>query len=259
VTPAIPQPPVEDKWVGSSCSTWPATAAPRPTLNATTSSGVGVPSLHQAERKQPPNWKRCNATTSALTCASWAAGSRPRAVQLRFSALRTFYRFLVRHDSLQLRHSKPRLAQSGQAAAKFLTPKQMEDLLVAPLKLLPQRQNRGQRQAATIACRRDVAILETIYSCGLRISELCGWSRRTSTGASAAPRAREGQEGRLLPVGEAALEAIQNYWGCCRSLPRANPRLPHQPKKRTPVAPTLLQLRLKKYLAVAASTAPDSA
>ena len=51
----------------------------------------------------------------------------------------------------------------------------MADLLAAPLKLLPAAgKTDADRAAAAIACRRDVAMLETIYSCGLRISELCG-------------------------------------------------------------------------------------
>ena len=51
----------------------------------------------------------------------------------------------------------------------------MEDLLTAPLKLLsPGTQESAEHTASTLLCYRDLALLETIYSCGLRISELCG-------------------------------------------------------------------------------------
>src|SRR5690349_2854848 len=68
--------------------------------------------------------------------------------------------------------SLPKLARR---LPKFLTAQQMTDLLSAPLKLVPPP---GQKASAkpnvALLCRRDTAILETIYSCGLRISELCG-------------------------------------------------------------------------------------
>ena len=62
----------------------------------------------------------------------------------------------------------------------------------------------------------------------------------------------KGKKERLLPVGEPALEAIRNYWSLLPQPPAGEaPVFLAGPKKRTPVSPRHLQLRLKKYLAVA--------
>ena len=91
----------------------------------------------------------------------------------------------------------------------------MEDLLAAPAKLLEtQEQKKGPgRPISAEVCLRDVAVLETIYSCGLRISELCGLRVEDIDFNEQIVRVRgKGKKERLVPVGEPALKAIQNYW-----------------------------------------------
>ena len=99
------------------------------------------------------------------------------AIQLRFSALRTFYKFLIRHAVVETSPIKNlSLPKAEKRLPRFLTQQQMLDLLDAPGKLLATRQEQkgpGRPLSAEV-CRRDVAVLGTIYPCGLRISELCG-------------------------------------------------------------------------------------
>ena len=105
---------------------------------------------------------------------------------------------------------------------KFLTVQQMKDLLEAPVKLLESRKHRegpGRPVSAT-ACLRDVAVLETIYSCGLRISELCGLRAEDIDWSERLVRVRgKGKKERLVPIGEPAWKAIQNYWGVLKHPP----------------------------------------
>src|SRR5665213_928830 len=98
------------------------------------------------------------------------------ATSLRFSALRTFYKFLIRHGAVESSPIKNlSLPKLEKRLPKFLTKQQMEDLLVAPFALLKiQKEKKVGRPISQIAALRDVAVLETIYSCGLRVSELCG-------------------------------------------------------------------------------------
>jgi len=52
-----------------------------------------------------------------------------------------------------------------------------------------------------------VAVLETIYSCGLRISELCGLVAQDIDWNERVVRVRgKGKKERLVPIGETALE-----------------------------------------------------
>ena len=175
------------------------------------------------------------------------------AIQLRFSALRTFYQFLIRRGQLAASPIKNlSLPKIGRRLPKFLTPRQMLDLLQAPAKL-PLPDNAARRAQAEILCRRDVAILETIYSCGLRISELCGLQAHDIDWPGKLLRARgKGKKERLLPVGDAALKAIREYW---QSLPHPpagdSPVFLARSSIIRPITARDLQLRLKKYLALA--------
>src|ERR1700685_13093 len=59
------------------------------------------------------------------------------ATSLRFSALRTFYKFLIRHSVVETMPIKNlSLPKLEKRLPRFLTKQQMEDLLVAPVKLL---------------------------------------------------------------------------------------------------------------------------
>jgi len=177
------------------------------------------------------------------------------AIQLRFSALRTFYRFLVRHGGLAGSPIKnialPKLAKR---LPKHLTVRQMLDLLEAPLKPLaaPKTKSAG-RPVSVAACYRDVAILETIYSCGLRISELCGLLAEDIDSNEQLVRVRgKGRKERLVPIGESALKAIQTYWSLLPQKPAG--RLPvflARTARVAPLGPRSVQQRLKKYLALA--------
>jgi integrase/recombinase XerC len=62
----------------------------------------------------------------------------------------------------------------------------------------------------------------------------------------------KGKKERLVPIGEQAFTAIKNYWDLLPHLPGGQaPVFYASRKKLTPVSPRDLQLRLKKYLALA--------
>jgi site-specific recombinase XerD len=209
---------------------------------------------HLEERKRAPVWRDVARDDFRSYLRFLGRHNLGRAaIQLRFSAFRTFYKFLIRHAVVETSPIKnlalPKLARR---LPKFLTAKQMTDLLEAPLKVPPETEA-PQRAAAEALGRRDVAILETIYSCGLRISELCGLQAQDIDGSSKSVRVRgKGKKERIVPIGDTALAAIRAYWHLLPAAPGGDwPVFLAKSKSVRPVSPRDLQLRLKKYLAVA--------
>ncbi len=217
---------------------------------------------HREERQHAPAWENLVRDDFRAYLRFLGRQNLGRAaIQLRFSALRSFYRFLIRQGVLAASPIRNlALPKLGRRLPKFLTPQQMADLLAAPLKLLPAPSaaasaapEKAKRTEAAVLCRRDVAILETIYSCGLRISELCGLLAQDLDWHERLVRVRgKGKKERLVPIGQPALDAIQSYWSLLPQLPGGEaPVFFAGLTKRGPVSPRVLQLRLKKYLALA--------
>jgi integrase/recombinase XerD len=125
-------------------------------------------------------------------------GARSSARQL--SALRGFFRFLVREraipsDPTQL-VDRPRL---GRKLPKVLSFEEIEELLAAPDRSKP----RGVR---------DAAMIHLMYASGLRVSEIV--SLRVGdldTKAGLVSPLGKGGKRRLVPVGEAALDHVSAY------------------------------------------------
>src|SRR2546423_10065261 len=95
--------------------------------------------LHTEERQQIPAWEKLQRDDFRNYLRFLGRHNLGRAaIHLRFCALRTFYKFLIRNGDVTISPIKnlslPKLAKR---LPKFLTAKQMEELLAAPLKLLP--------------------------------------------------------------------------------------------------------------------------
>jgi integrase/recombinase XerC len=182
------------------------------------------------------------------------------AIQLRFSALRTFYKFLVRRGVVESSPIKNlSLPKLEKRLPRFLTMAQLEDLLKAPLRAVASSdesantaKKRGRPVEAAVP-ERDVAILETIYSCGLRISELCGMRVEDIDWSEQLVRVRgKGKKERQVPIGAPALRAIESYWALLPKRPSATePVFLRSAKSADPMQPRTFQARLKGYLEIA--------
>lgn len=78
-------------------------------------------------------------------------------------AIRAFLKYLAKRDIECLSSEKIELADAKRKQIGFLDANEIDDLLAAPRKF-------NKKEQITL---RDEAILETLYSTGLRISELC--------------------------------------------------------------------------------------
>jgi site-specific recombinase XerD len=212
---------------------------------------------HRAERQSAPAWEKLERDDFRAFLRYLGRRNLGRAsTHLTFSALRTFYKFLIRRGQVVSSPLKDiALPKLEKRLPKFLTAEQMIALLNAPLLPLSQpkpEKSRG-RPILAVACYRDTAILETIYSCGLRISELCGLRAEDVDWSEQLVRVRgKGMKERLVPIGEPALQAIQNYWSLMPQRPAGLEAVFQSHSIKTgPLSPALLQQRLKKYLILA--------
>jgi integrase/recombinase XerC len=215
---------------------------------------------HREERQSAPAWRTLARDDFRSYLRYLGRHELGRAaIQLRFSALRTFYKFLVRRGLLEVTPIKNlSLPKLEKRLPKFLTPEQMLELLNAPLQALAVARNDAGKldppqKVDPAPWLRDVAILETIYSCGLRISELCGLQAGDIDWSEQMLRVRgKGKKERLVPIGEPALKAIDQYWGTLVERPAGTaPVFLVYAEKQLPVYPRLVQLRLKHYLVAA--------
>lgn len=125
------------------------------------------------------------------------AGLESRSVARHLTTLRNFTAFLLREDKL---HNDPTaclaLPRQWQSLPKYLTTKEVNDLLTAP--------DPARRTGA-----RDRAMLQLLYASGLRVSELCELQSSDFMEDVGVVRVMgKGGKQRLVPVGREALAAV---------------------------------------------------
>lgn len=175
-------------------------------------------------------------------------------IRLRFSALRSFYKFLLREqivESMPIRGLQ--MPKQEKRLPRFVPEGGMEGLLKAPLAELERLKKSAKpgQEVDPVPWLRDAAILELIYSAGLRISEVCGLSAGDANLVERTLRvAGKGKKERIAPFGRPALEALENYWRACRH--SESPELPvFFGKDGGRVRAYEIQRNLKRYLAAA--------
>jgi len=130
-------------------------------------------------------------------------------VHLKISGLRSFCKWLVRTEHMK---QNPliglTLPKRQRKLPKFLTIQQIEALLEAPLRPAADESRDG------LSAWRDKAMLETLYSGGLRIHELVQLNDDDVDLLGEVVRVRgKGRKERLAPLGEPAVKALQRYLG----------------------------------------------
>jgi integrase/recombinase XerC len=129
----------------------------------------------------------------------------------KIATLRSFYKWADRRG---LASANPmtliRTPRQGKRLPKAITIEQVEQLLAAP----DQRDVLGAR---------DRAMLETLYSTGIRVSELVALDIDDLDLTGEALKVRgKGKKERLVPLGSHALESIRRYTDQLRADPRFN-------------------------------------
>ena len=166
---------------------------------------------------------------------------------------RAHLRYLSRRDLKRAAIRNISVPKLEKRLPKFVTAEQMRALLAAPVTDLQRAQENSKRRVDPTPFLRDAAILETIYSCGLRVSELCGLVADDLFWGEQIVRVRgKGRKERLVPIGEPALGAIEAYWKSLPLNPGGDmPIFYSKTKADKAVYPVLVQSRLKRYLMAA--------
>jgi integrase/recombinase XerC len=146
----------------------------------------------------------------AYSASCYRKGLSARSIQRQLSALRTFFRFLIREKQLKkhpVQSVKP--PKSGKRLPENLDADRMARLLELP----------GDSPIVV----RDRAILELLYSSGLRLSELTGLDLGELDLADATVRVTgKGNKERILPVGRMARTALKDWLRTRASLANAD-------------------------------------
>lgn len=145
-------------------------------------------------------WSRLDSQHLRLFAArSHAGGLAPRSVQRRLSAVRTFLKFLQRERQLSANPAaEVRAPKSRRALPGTLDVDQMGRLLDMPTD-----------DALAV---RDRAIMELLYSSGLRLAELIALDLEALDATDQTVRVTgKGRKVRIVPVGRKALEALQHW------------------------------------------------
>jgi integrase/recombinase XerC len=143
-------------------------------------------------------------------------------IHLKMSALRSFYKWIVRVGRMK---QNPlvglTLPKKGRRLPKFLTVQQVDSLLNAPLQFggsgsVPTASKKVgldvARPSTDWQAWRDKAILETLYSTGMRIHELAQLNDDDVDLLGEVVRVRgKGKKERLSPLGGPSVETLQKY------------------------------------------------
>lgn len=123
-----------------------------------------------------------------------------RTIARKLASLRSFFKFLYREGLLK---SNPitaiRSPKLDKKLPKFLDVDKMTKLIMTP-------------DVKTESGLRDRAMLETLYSCGIRVSELVGLDVSDIDFISGVIKVLgKGSKERIVPIGEEALSSIRRY------------------------------------------------
>lgn len=128
----------------------------------------------------------------------------------KLATLRSFYKFCMRRGYIEAHPlATIRTPKQEKRLPKCLTVEQINTLLSTP-------------DDGTLLGARDRAMLEVVYSTGLRVSELVDLNRNDVDFTNQAVRVRgKGKKQRITPIGQTALAALKKYTGMRDADPRS--------------------------------------
>jgi len=129
-------------------------------------------------------------------------------------ALRMFLKYLARREVSSLPAERIELAKTPERQLDLITEAELERLLAGPDTLNSKpSENARQNLEDTLKRLRDKAILELLFSTGLRVSELCSLNREQFVNAKSGEISIRGKGGkiRIVFISDKARKTVMEY------------------------------------------------
>ncbi|MBI9021067.1 MAG: tyrosine recombinase XerC [Verrucomicrobia bacterium] len=161
--------------------------------------------------KPPYNWKEADRFAARKFLVFFQKlEMAPATTGRKLSALRSFYKFLVREEYVPINpFTGLLLPKKGSYLPSVLSMREVDQLLAAPHAMEKGVEKKGVFDEYVPV--RDTAILEVLYSTGMRVGELTGMAERQVDILSGIISVLgKGKKERLCPLGRPAETALQN-------------------------------------------------
>ena len=191
---------------------------------------------HWCDEQQVQTWRDLDDEhIRAYAAATFRRGLSPKSIQRQLSAARTFFRFLLRENEVKVNPVQSVSApKSGKRLPENLDADRMARLLNIP------------GDGPLVA--RDRAILELLYSSGLRLAELTGLDiGDVDLGDGTVAVTGKGGKDRIVPIGRFAKEALKNWLGERSSMAKGDEKAYFVSQRGTRISPRSVQARVDHW------------
>lgn len=162
------------------------------------------------ERPAPYPWRDVSKRRArSFLVALQKNGARPATTGRKLSSLRSLFTFLIREGRVEINpFAGLPVPKNDRTLPRILSPEEIGRLLDTPRRLLEEK---GSTDVFSMyQSARDTAILEVLYSSGVRISELTGLKEDRIDLISGMVRVLgKGRKERVCPLGEPAMDALR--------------------------------------------------
>lgn len=167
-------------------------------------------------------------------------GKATKTIIRRATTVRSFFNFLIEENYLKKESSVVEMPKLGESLPTVLSLEEVEALF----EIIPLETKEGIR---------DRAMLEVMYACGLRVSELLTLKKSSiSTTLNCVKIKGKGNKERLVPIGEYALEYINLYLENVRKFNKGrNSEILFLNKIGKPLSRQFFWQQIKKYAELA--------
>lgn len=126
-------------------------------------------------------------------------------------ALRSFLKYLIKRNIKSLAPDQIELARIEERQLDLISEEELGRLLAAPCPPKPELGDGRRAAGDDLRTLRDKAILELLFSTGLRVSELCSLPRDLNWKAPEISVRGKGGKVRLVFISDTASEAVKKY------------------------------------------------